>query len=127
MLWEKFSSLTATVLGVSKRESSVKGSSTMQWGSLNGKQDRNWGFGHARVYPMIPASRLIIPVQLNFSLGHNVSSKEEVDAVMKQSETAGSVIGKHAQNNTFYGGYAGYYAKRNLLTTRLQWPCLTGS
>lgn len=49
------------------------------------------------------------PSATEFSLGHNVSSKEEVDAVMKQSETAGSVIGKHAQNNTFYGGYAGYF------------------
>ena len=31
-----------------------------------------------------------------------------VDAVMKQSETAGAVIVKHAQN-TFYGGYAEYF------------------
>jgi len=48
------------------------------------------------------------PSATEFSLGHNVSSKEEVDAVMKQSETAGAVIVKHAQN-TFYGGYAGYF------------------
>jgi catechol 2,3-dioxygenase-like lactoylglutathione lyase family enzyme len=43
-----------------------------------------------------------------FSLGHNVRSREEVDVVMKQAETAGAAIVKHAQN-TFWGGYAGYF------------------
>lgn len=43
-----------------------------------------------------------------FSLGHNVSSKDEVDAVMAQAENAGAVIVKPAQE-TFWGGYAGYF------------------
>lgn len=43
-----------------------------------------------------------------FSLGHNLSSPQEVDAVMKQAEEAGAVIVKAAQK-TFWGGYAGYF------------------
>lgn len=43
-----------------------------------------------------------------FTLGHNVSSREEVDAVMRQAEDAGAVIVKPAQE-TFWGGYAGYF------------------
>lgn len=43
-----------------------------------------------------------------FSLGHNVSSKTEVDQVMRQAENAGAVIIKSAQD-TFWGGYAGYF------------------
>ncbi|OPY78210.1 MAG: Glyoxalase-like domain protein [Syntrophorhabdus sp. PtaU1.Bin153] len=42
------------------------------------------------------------------SLGHNVSSKEEVDAVMEEARKAGAVIVKPAQD-TFWGGYAGYF------------------
>ena len=43
-----------------------------------------------------------------FTLGHNVSSKKEVDEVMQQASEAGAVIVKDA-HNTFYGGYAGYF------------------
>ncbi|HUG57151.1 MAG TPA: VOC family protein [Candidimonas sp.] len=43
-----------------------------------------------------------------FALGHNVSSKAEVDTVMKQAQNAGAVIVKTAQD-TFWGGYAGYF------------------
>ena len=42
------------------------------------------------------------------SLGHNTSSKSEVDEVMAQAETAGAVIVKPA-HDTFWGGYAGYF------------------
>jgi len=44
----------------------------------------------------------------DFSLGHNVSSKSEVDEVMEQARHAGAVIVKPAQD-TFWGGYAGYF------------------
>lgn len=44
----------------------------------------------------------------DFSLGHNVSSKAEVDEVMEQARNAGAVIVKPAQD-TFWGGYAGYF------------------
>ncbi|HYG85028.1 MAG TPA: VOC family protein [Azospirillum sp.] len=48
------------------------------------------------------------PSPTEFTLGHNVSSKEEVDAVMGQAERAGAVIVKPAQD-TFWGGYTGYF------------------
>ena len=44
-----------------------------------------------------------------FTLAHNVSSKAEVDKVMQEAEKAGAAIVKRAQE-TFYGGYAGYFA-----------------
>ncbi len=43
-----------------------------------------------------------------FSIGHNVNSKKEVDQVMAQAKKAGSRIIKAAQK-TFWGGYAGYF------------------
>ena len=42
------------------------------------------------------------------TLGHNVRSKAEVDEVMRQVKAAGAVIVKAAQD-TFWGGYAGYF------------------
>lgn len=42
------------------------------------------------------------------SLGHNVGSRDEVDAVMEQARAAGATIVKEAAE-TFYGGYAGYF------------------
>lgn len=49
-----------------------------------------------------------IPNATELSLGHNVSSPAEVDAVMEQAKKAGAVIVKPAQK-TFWGGYAGYF------------------
>jgi uncharacterized glyoxalase superfamily protein PhnB len=43
-----------------------------------------------------------------FTIGHNVSSKEEVDTVMEQARKAGAKIVKAAED-TFWGGYAGYF------------------
>jgi uncharacterized protein len=43
-----------------------------------------------------------------FTLGHNVASRAEVDAVMERARAAGAVIVKPAQE-TFWGGYAGYF------------------
>ena len=48
------------------------------------------------------------PSATEFSIGHNVSSKEEVDAVMADAAKAGARIVKAAQD-TFWGGYAGYF------------------
>jgi len=48
------------------------------------------------------------PNSTEFALGHNVSSPDEVDAVMKQAEEAGAVVVKRPQQ-TFWGGYAGYF------------------
>jgi uncharacterized protein len=49
-----------------------------------------------------------VPSPAEVSIGHNVSSKGEVDIVMKQARGAGATIVKGAQD-TFYGGYAGYF------------------
>lgn len=43
-----------------------------------------------------------------FSIGHNVSSKAEVDQVMAQAKRAGATTVKPARD-TFWGGYAGYF------------------
>jgi uncharacterized protein len=43
-----------------------------------------------------------------FSVGHNVGSSNEVDALMDRAKRAGAVIVKPAQK-TFWGGYAGYF------------------
>jgi len=48
------------------------------------------------------------PSPLEFTIGHNVATKEEVDRVMEQAQKAGAVIIKPAAD-TFYGGYAGYF------------------
>jgi hypothetical protein len=48
------------------------------------------------------------PNPTEFTLGHNVASREEVDEVMKQAEGAGAVAVKAAQE-TSWGGYAGYF------------------
>jgi catechol 2,3-dioxygenase-like lactoylglutathione lyase family enzyme len=43
-----------------------------------------------------------------FTLGHNVSSREQVDEVITQATRAGATIVKAAAE-TFWGGYAGYF------------------
>ena len=48
------------------------------------------------------------PSSTEFTLGHNVSSKAEVDAVMDQARRAGAIIVKEGQD-TFWGGYAAYF------------------
>jgi catechol 2,3-dioxygenase-like lactoylglutathione lyase family enzyme len=48
------------------------------------------------------------PSSTEFTIGHNVSSKKEVDAVMKQAKEAGAKIIKSA-GDTFWGGYGGYF------------------
>lgn len=48
------------------------------------------------------------PSPTEFTLGHNVASTAEVDAVMEQARNAGAHIVKQA-GKTFWGGYAGYF------------------
>ena len=52
--------------------------------------------------------KVTAPSPTEVTIGHNVSSKAEVDAVMKQASAAGAVVVKPAQE-TFWGGYAGYF------------------
>jgi uncharacterized protein len=43
-----------------------------------------------------------------FTIGHNVRSREDVDAIMETAERAGARVVKLAEP-TFWGGYAGYF------------------
>ena len=48
------------------------------------------------------------PSATEFTLGHYLRSREEVDAVMVRAMEAGATIVKNA-HDTFWGGYAGYF------------------
>jgi catechol 2,3-dioxygenase-like lactoylglutathione lyase family enzyme len=48
------------------------------------------------------------PSATEFTIGHNVGSQADVDAVMAQAGKAGARVLKPAQE-TFWGGYAGYF------------------
>jgi catechol 2,3-dioxygenase-like lactoylglutathione lyase family enzyme len=48
------------------------------------------------------------PSPLEMTLGHNVRSRAEVDAVMASAAVAGARITKKA-HDTFWGGYSGYF------------------
>jgi catechol 2,3-dioxygenase-like lactoylglutathione lyase family enzyme len=48
------------------------------------------------------------PSPTELSIGHNVRSREEVDSIMQQAESAGATIVKSARE-TFWGGFAGYF------------------
>lgn len=48
------------------------------------------------------------PSSSEFSVSHNVGSKEEVDAIMEQAGKAGAQITGPARDR-FWGGYAGYF------------------
>lgn len=48
------------------------------------------------------------PSPTELTLGHNVASKDEVDAVMAQARDAGATVVQEARD-TFYGGYSGYF------------------
>jgi len=48
------------------------------------------------------------PSATEFTLGHNLNSKTEVDEVMAQAKKAGAKIVKPAQE-TFWGGYSGCF------------------
>ncbi|HUF21630.1 MAG TPA: VOC family protein [Burkholderiales bacterium] len=48
------------------------------------------------------------PSATEFSIGHNVGSRREVDEVMQQAKEAGARITDSAQDR-FWGGYSGYF------------------
>lgn len=60
------------------------------------------------------------PDPAGFSLAHNVASKAEVDAVMNEAQAAGARIVKPAQD-TFWGGYAGYFADPDAHLWEVAW------
>lgn len=57
---------------------------------------------------------------IEFTLGHNVTSKAEVDSVMEQAKAAGAIIVKPAQN-TIWGGYAGYFQDLDMHLWEVVW------
>jgi catechol 2,3-dioxygenase-like lactoylglutathione lyase family enzyme len=48
------------------------------------------------------------PSATDLTIGHNVGSKAEVDAVLEQARRAGATVVKPA-GDTFWGGYAAYF------------------
>lgn len=49
-----------------------------------------------------------MPNPTEFTIGHNVGMKEDVDKVMVQAKKAGATITVPA-HDTFWGGYSGYF------------------
>lgn len=56
----------------------------------------------------------------SFTIGHNVARREGVDEVMAEATKAGADILKTAQD-TFYGGYAGYFRDPNGHVWEIVW------
>ncbi|MGG6313436.1 VOC family protein [Paenibacillus macerans] len=52
--------------------------------------------------------KLTPPSPTEFTLGHNVASKAEVDRVIEQARQAGAVITVEP-HDAFWGGYSGYF------------------
>lgn len=48
------------------------------------------------------------PSPTDFTIAHNVNSRDEVRAVIEEARAAGATIVKEAQD-TFWGGFAGYF------------------
>ena len=48
------------------------------------------------------------PSPAEFSIGHIVKSKQEVDAIMQQAERAGAKV-TDPPHDRFWGGYSGYF------------------
>ena len=92
--------------------------------STEGIVGQELGFGAVAFFDLQPGLRLALwprksisrdsglgvsaPAPTEFTIGHNVASKDEVDAVMRQASGAGATIAKPARD-TFWGGYAGYF------------------
>ena len=55
-----------------------------------------------------------------FTLAHNVESREQVDAVLRQAEAAGGKIVKPAQD-TDWGGYSGYFSDPDGFLWEVAW------
>ena len=65
------------------------------------------------------------PSATEMTIAHNVNSRQEVDDVMAQAVAAGARIVKPA-TDTFYGGYAGYFADPDGHVWEVAWnPAIT--
>jgi catechol 2,3-dioxygenase-like lactoylglutathione lyase family enzyme len=71
----------------------------------NGMELAIYARKHLALDAAIPMSA---PSPTEFSVGHNVRSKAEVDSVMDLAKKAGAKIKEHAKER-FWGGYSGYF------------------
>lgn len=117
-------SITVITIGVDDLERSVSFYADGLGFKTEGIIGREFEYGAVAFFDLQPGLRLALwprrslahdsglalsgPSATELSLGHNVASPAEVDAVMAQAEAAGAVIVKPAQE-TFWGGYAGYF------------------
>ncbi len=116
--------ITVLTLGVNDLEASLRFYRDGLGLATDGIVGQEFEYGAVAFFDLQPGLRLALwprasiardaglPVQppsaTDFTIGHNVDSKEEVDAVMAQAGRAGATIVKAAQD-TFWGGYAGYF------------------
>jgi len=116
--------VTVITLGVDDLDRSVHFYSRGLGFPTEGVVGREFEFGAVAFFDLQPGLRLALwprsslardsgleaseasPTDL--SLGHNVDSREEVDAAMARAQAAGARIVKPARE-TFWGGYAGYF------------------
>jgi catechol 2,3-dioxygenase-like lactoylglutathione lyase family enzyme len=116
--------ITVLTLGVNDLEASLRFYRDGLGLATEGIVGQEFEYGAVAFFDLQPGLRLALwprasiardtglPVQpssaTDLTIGHNVNSKEEVDAVMAEAGRAGATIVKAAQD-TFWGGYAGYF------------------
>jgi uncharacterized protein len=116
--------ITVITLGVDDLEASLRFYRDGLGFATDGIVGQEFEFGAVVFIPLQPGLRLALwprksiahdtglPLAsrgvTELTLGHNVGSKAEVDAVMVQARTAGAAIVKPA-HDTFWGGYSGYF------------------
>jgi uncharacterized protein len=116
--------ITVLTLGVDDLEASLRFYRDGLGLATEGIVGREFEYGAVAFFDLQPGLRLALwhqasiardaglpmqpPSATDLTIGHNVNSKEEVDAVMAEAGRAGATIVKAAQH-TFWGGYAGYF------------------
>jgi uncharacterized protein len=116
--------ITVITLGVDDLERAVAFYSEGLHFPTEGIVGQEFEFGAVAFFELQPGLRLALwpraslardaglpvmaPSPTDLTLGHNVGSKEEVDAAMAKAKAAGARIVKPAES-TFWGGYAGYF------------------
>ena len=116
--------ISVLTLGVGDLEKSVEFYRDGLWFSTEGIIGNEFEYGAVAFFDLQSGLKLAlwprksiandtgIPTQnpsvIEFTIGHNVVGKEEVNAVMETAEKAGAKIVKPAID-TFWGGYAGYF------------------
>lgn len=118
------SSITVLTIGVDDLEASLRFYRDGLGLVTRGIVGTEFEYGAVAFFPMQPGLQLAIwprtsiahdtglpaanRAPTEFTIGHNVATREEVDSVMEQAERAGARILKPAAE-TFWGGYAGYF------------------